>query len=68
MAVNLCSIDRSSYSSLKQLLNYTQEQEWTPFQTHCLSVNLVAPGIEPGTSESVSGNADHKTTEAVFIQ
>jgi hypothetical protein len=22
--------------------------EWTPFQTHCYSENLVAPGIEPG--------------------
>jgi hypothetical protein len=26
--------------------------EWTPFQTHCYSENLVAPGIEPGTSGS----------------
>jgi hypothetical protein len=24
--------------------------EWTPFQTHCYSENLVAPGIEPVTS------------------
>jgi hypothetical protein len=24
--------------------------EWTPFQTHCYSENLVAPGIEPGAS------------------
>jgi hypothetical protein len=24
--------------------------EWTPFQTHCYSENLVAPGIEPETS------------------
>jgi hypothetical protein len=23
--------------------------EWTPFQTHYFSENLVAPGIEPGT-------------------
>jgi hypothetical protein len=22
--------------------------EWTPFQTHCYSENLVAPGIETG--------------------
>jgi hypothetical protein len=22
--------------------------EWTPFQTHCYSENLVAPGLEPG--------------------
>jgi hypothetical protein len=24
------------------------EAEWTPFQTHYVSENLVAPGIEPG--------------------
>jgi hypothetical protein len=24
------------------------EAEWTPFQTHYFSENLVAPGIEPG--------------------
>jgi hypothetical protein len=27
--------------------------------------NLVAPGIEPGTSGSVAKNSDHYTTEAV---
>jgi hypothetical protein len=26
--------------------------EWTPFQTHCYSENLLAPGIEPETSGS----------------
>jgi hypothetical protein len=30
--------------------------EWTPFQVHCYSENVAAPGIEPGTS----GNS-HKT-------
>jgi hypothetical protein len=34
--------------SSKQLLICTHEAEWTPFQTHYLSQNLVAPGIEPG--------------------
>jgi hypothetical protein len=34
--------------SSKYLLNYTHEAEWTPFQTHYFSENLVAPGIEPG--------------------
>jgi hypothetical protein len=29
----------------KKLLCYTQEAEWTPFQTHCFSENLAAPGI-----------------------
>jgi hypothetical protein len=31
-----------------QLLNCTHEVEWTPFQTHYFSENLVAPEIEPG--------------------
>jgi hypothetical protein len=34
--------------SSKQLLICTHEAEWTPFQTHFVSENLVAPGIEPG--------------------
>jgi hypothetical protein len=29
--------------------------------------NLVAPGIEAGTSGSVARNSDHKTTEAVTM-
>jgi hypothetical protein len=33
--------------------------EWTPSQTHCYSENLVAPGIEPGTSELAARNSDH---------
>jgi hypothetical protein len=40
--------------------------EWTLFQTHCYYENLVAPGIEPGTSGSAAGNSDHKTTEVVI--
>jgi hypothetical protein len=43
----------------------THEAEWTPFQTHCYSENLVAPGIEPGTSLSAARNSDHDTKEAV---
>jgi hypothetical protein len=34
--------------SFKELLSCTHEVEWTPFQTHYFSENLVAPGIEPG--------------------
>jgi hypothetical protein len=45
--------------SFKQLLNYPHEAEWTPFQTHYLSDNLVTPGIEPGTSGYVVRNAYH---------
>jgi hypothetical protein len=33
--------------SSKQLFNCTYEAEWTPFQTHYFSENLVAPGINP---------------------
>jgi hypothetical protein len=33
--------------SSKQLLSCTHEAEWTPFQTHYFSENVVAPGIEP---------------------
>jgi hypothetical protein len=40
-------LDRSRYFSLKQLLNCTHKAEWTPFQTHYFSENLVAPGIDP---------------------
>jgi hypothetical protein len=32
----------------KQLLNCTHEAEWTPFQTHYFSENLVVPEIEAG--------------------
>jgi hypothetical protein len=41
------------------LLSYTHEAEWTSFQTQYYSENLVAPGIEPKTSESVAKNSDH---------
>jgi hypothetical protein len=50
-------LDRSRYFPSKQLLNRTHEAEWTPFQTHYFSENLVAPVIEPGTS--VDRNSDH---------
>jgi hypothetical protein len=33
--------------------------EWAPFQTHCYSENLVAPGVEPGTLGTVARNSDH---------
>jgi hypothetical protein len=35
--------------SFKELLNFTHEADWTPFQIHYFSENLVAPGIEPGS-------------------
>jgi hypothetical protein len=51
---------------LSKLLIYPHEAEWTPFQTHCYSENLVAPAIESGTSVSAARNSDHETTEAVI--
>jgi hypothetical protein len=53
-ATYLSFLDRSRYFSFKQLLNYPHEAEWTPFQTHYYSENLIAPGIDPGTSDSVA--------------
>jgi hypothetical protein len=50
-AVNLGFLDRSGYFSFNQLLSYPHGTEWAPFQTHYSLENLVAPGIEPGTSE-----------------
>jgi hypothetical protein len=43
-AVNLGSQDRDRYI-FKQLINYSHEAEWTPFQTHYYSENPVAQGI-----------------------
>jgi hypothetical protein len=53
----------ATFSSML-LLNCTHEVEWTPFQTHYFSENLIAPGIESGPL-SVAKNSDHWTTEVV---
>jgi hypothetical protein len=37
-----------SSSSSEYNKNCTNEAEWTPFQTHYFSENLVEPGIETG--------------------
>jgi hypothetical protein len=52
--------------SFKLLLDHPHEAEWTPFQTHHYSENLVAPGIEMGTSGSVARNCDRQTTVVVL--
>jgi hypothetical protein len=49
-AVNLSFLP----SSLSFILT---RPEWNPFQTHCYSENLAAPGIAPGTSESAATNS-----------
>jgi hypothetical protein len=50
---------RVSTFQLKYLLICTPKAEWTPFQNHYFLENLVAPGIETGTSGSVARSSDH---------
>jgi hypothetical protein len=49
-AVNLSFLDQSRYflSSISSFI--LTRADWTPFQTHCYSENIAAPGIDPGTS------------------
>jgi hypothetical protein len=44
----LGSLDGSRYFFFQVAPQFTHEAEWTPFQTHYFSENLVATGIEPG--------------------
>jgi hypothetical protein len=44
---NLGFLDRSRYFFFQVALSYIHEVEWTSFQTHYFSENLVAPGIKP---------------------
>jgi hypothetical protein len=62
--VNLSFLDRSRYFLSSSSSFILTRAEWTPFQTHCYSDNLVALGIEPGTSGLAARNSDHQTTEA----
>jgi hypothetical protein len=65
-ALNFGFLDRSPYFSLKLSLIYLHESEFTPFQTHYYSENSVAPGIEHGTSGSLTRNSDHKLTKEII--
>jgi hypothetical protein len=59
-AVNLGFLDPEPllfYSSSSSVI--FNEAEWTTFQTHYFSENLLAPEIEPETSGSVVRNSDH---------
>jgi hypothetical protein len=49
---------RATTFSFKELFSYPHKAEWTPFQTHYFSENLVALGIAPGTSGSAARNSD----------
>jgi hypothetical protein len=65
--INLSFLDRSRYfihASSSSV--YPRETEQIPLRTHYFSQNLAAPGIEPGTSGSATGNCGDKTTEAVM--
>jgi hypothetical protein len=42
--------------------------EWTLLQNHCYSENLVAPGIEPGTSWLAVRNSHHQTTRPTCVR
>jgi hypothetical protein len=37
---------------------YSHESQWTPFQTHYFSGNLVTPRTKTGTSASAARNFD----------
>jgi hypothetical protein len=41
-------LDRSRYFFFQVPPQLYSEAEWTPFQTHYCSEDLVVPGIEPG--------------------
>jgi hypothetical protein len=55
----------TSTSSFKQFLIYTHEAEWTLFQTHYFSKKSGSAENRTRTSESVAGNSDHLTKEAL---
>jgi hypothetical protein len=57
--VNLSFLDRSSYVSFQVRPHLSsQGLSGPPFQNHCYSENLVAQGIEPGTSANVARNTN----------
>jgi hypothetical protein len=58
---NLGFLDRSRYFFFQVApLNCTQKAEWTPFQTHHFSENVVAPGIEPGPLDLQPGTLTNR--------
>jgi hypothetical protein len=53
------SLTAAATISSKWLLNSTHQADWTPFQTHYFSENLIVLGIELGTFGSVARNSDY---------
>jgi hypothetical protein len=54
--------------SFKQLHIYPHEEERTSFENHSFSENVMAPEIEPGTTESVARNCDNYTTLLLMFE
>jgi hypothetical protein len=52
-------MDTVQKPSNSELLSYPHEAEWTPFQTHYFSENLVALAVEHEISGSAVRNSDH---------
>jgi hypothetical protein len=48
-------LNRSCYFFFQVAPQFTHEAEWTQFQTHYFSENLVVPGIEPSPLDLVAG-------------
>jgi hypothetical protein len=57
-AVNLSFLGQTRYFISQAAPQLSCEVEWTSFQTHYYSENLLALGIEPGTSGAVARNSD----------
>nr|CAD7456085.1 unnamed protein product [Timema tahoe] len=51
--------------AMPSLLICPHEAVLTPFQTHCYTENLVAPGNKPGTSGFVTRNSDYKPQRGI---
>jgi hypothetical protein len=69
MSIDLGFLDRNRCFSLKWLLSYQHEAEWTLLQTHYFSENLVASEFKSMTSESVARNSlllDHRGSQIDF--
>jgi hypothetical protein len=59
LLISVFYTEAATFLSSSSSFNLTRA-EWTPFQTHCYSENLVSSGIEPGTSGSAAKNSDHR--------
>jgi hypothetical protein len=59
-------LDRSRYLFFQVAPQLYSEAEWTPFQTHYFSENLVSPGIEPGPLDLKPGTTT-RTQKAVSV-